>query len=187
MNKLVLGITGLKGSGKDTAAAALLETGEFVNIKFADALKDMLRSLLRMSYNDATVERLIEGDLKETPCRALDMKTPRYAMQTLGTEWGRNLISDSLWVDTTLTRIRAAKKHVVVTDMRFQNEFEALKAIGAKTVRVERGIVNTDLHPSETYIQEMPVKLVLHNNGTIEQLRESMLQIAHIELGGENK
>lgn len=176
--KTIIGITGLKGSGKDTAAAALLATGEFVNIKFADALKNMLRTLLSMTYDKETVERMIEGDLKETPCAALLGKTPRHAMQTLGTEWGRDQIGPSLWVDTTISRILNSDKSVVVTDMRFENEFEALTKIGAKTVRVERGLVNTDLHPSETYIAQMPVQHVINNRFSIDILRQSILEIA---------
>lgn len=179
MKKIVIGITGLKGSGKDTAAAALIETGEFKSIKFADALKDMLRSLLSFTYDHSTVERYVEGDLKETPCPALQGKTPRYAMQTLGTEWGRNMIADSLWVDTTIGRIKKCTGHVVVTDLRFENEFDALKAIGAHTIRIDRGLTNVDLHPSETYITQMPVGCVIHNNGTVTQLREVILEEAH--------
>ena len=43
-----------------------------------------------MLYQLGLGEAHIEGALKEVPCELLGGKTPRYAMQTLGTEWGRD-------------------------------------------------------------------------------------------------
>ena len=35
-------------------------------------------------------------------------KTPRYLMQTLGTEWGRMMVDGDLWVELCCVRIRWA-------------------------------------------------------------------------------
>ncbi len=48
---------------------------------------------------DAATEDKIEGSLKAKPCSLLAGKTPRHAMQTLGTEWGRNCIGDGFWIN----------------------------------------------------------------------------------------
>lgn len=124
----LVGLVGRKGSGKDTAAVLLLEQG-FENIKFAGALKEMIRTLLAYQGADAeTIERMIEGDLKEVPTDYLGGNTPRYAMQTLGTEWGRNLIGSEFWIGTAMRRAKG--KRAVFTDVRFPNEAEAIEAEG---------------------------------------------------------
>lgn len=124
----LIGLLGRKGSGKDTAALALLSRG-YQNVKFAGALKDMIRVLLAYQGVDPyIVERMVEGDLKEEPTAFLGGQAPRFAMQTLGTEWGRTLIADDLWVKTAIRR--AGDRETVITDVRFPNEMEAVVAAG---------------------------------------------------------
>ena len=81
----VIAITGQAGSGKTTIAKHLELEYNYVRVRFAEVLKDMLLAL-------GLTEEEINGDLKEKPCSLLLGKTPRHAMQTLGIEWGRNLI-----------------------------------------------------------------------------------------------
>lgn len=178
MAKKIIALTGLKGSGKDTAATSLVCIG-FTVIKFADGLKNMLRSLLlaaRMPPDE--VERWVEGDLKETPCPVLRGRTPRYAMQTLGTEWGRQMIADDLWTSIAKNAIDAFESDVVITDLRFPNEYNLMKAMGASMYRIERGLISTDLHESERYIATMPVD-VIKNDGTIDDLHKKILDIVN--------
>lgn len=125
----LIALTGPAGAGKSTAAKHLVARHGYRVEKFAGPLKDMLRGF-------GLTERHIEGDLKEVPCDLLGGKTPRYAMQTLGTEWGRDLISPSLWVDTWSSR--AATGLVVCDDCRFPNEAAAVRALGGVIVRVVR-------------------------------------------------
>lgn len=124
----LVGLIGRKGSGKDTAAAALLSEG-YQNVKFAGALKDMIRCLLAYQGVDSdTIERMVEGDLKEAPTPHLAGRTPRYAMQTLGTEWGRDLIGEDFW--TAVTMARVGDRKTVITDVRFPNEVQSVEAAG---------------------------------------------------------
>lgn len=130
----LVGLVGRKGSGKDTAAVLLLEQG-FENVKFAGALKGMIRTLLAyQGADEETIERMIEGDLKEVPTDYLGGKTPRFAMQTLGTEWGRDLIGTDFWIGTTMRR--AEGKRAVITDVRFPNEAAAIEAAGGTLIGV---------------------------------------------------
>ena len=70
--RAVIGITGHKGSGKDTAAEGLAAQG-FTHVKLADALKAMLRKLLACQGADAEmIRRMIDGDLKEVPTPLLE-------------------------------------------------------------------------------------------------------------------
>ena len=88
---MIIGLTGLAGSGETTVARHLMGMHGFVRHRMAEPLKSMLKAL-------GLTEQQIDGDLKEVPCELLGGKTPRHAMQTLGTEWGRDLISQNLWV-----------------------------------------------------------------------------------------
>lgn len=131
----LVGLIGRKGSGKDTAAATLLGQG-YENVKFAGALKTMIRALLAYQGADPdTIERMIEGDLKEEPTPYLAGRSPRHAMQTLGTDWGRKLMHEEFWVEVTKPLLRNGK--VVVTDVRFLNEVMEIIELGGVPIGVE--------------------------------------------------
>lgn len=173
----VVGITGRKYHGKDTAAAHFRAQG-YKHLRFADPLKQMLRAFYFTAGCDPSlVERKLEGDLKEAPCEYLCGKTPRHAMQTLGNEWGRDCISDTLWVDT-LKRRAHIYDSLVVSDMRYPNECAAILSWGGLTLRVDASLRvprngHSD-HPSETAIDTLPVHQVVDNNGPPEFLRAAV-------------
>lgn len=158
----VVGLTGLAGSGKSTAAERLISRHGFERGKFANALKEMLRTLLRYrGADEAMIERMIEGDLKEVRASLLGGRTPRYAMQTLGTEWGRDVIDADLWVDTETAAILARKPaKIVFDDVRYPNEVAAIRRLGGEIWRVSRtiadhehaksGVAAAASHPSES-------------------------------------
>ena len=95
--KNLIALTGLAGSGKTTAADYLVKAHGFACISFAGPIKSMLRTLGLTALED--IEEVFEGEGKEKPNRLLCGKSPRFAMQTLGTEWGRDLIGPDLWVN----------------------------------------------------------------------------------------
>jgi hypothetical protein len=158
----VIALCGVKGSGKDTAAAPLLAKG-FANVKMADGLKIMLRAFL--AYRGARadyIDRLIDGDLKETPTPLLNGRTARHAMQTLG-DWGREEMQRDFWLDATMDRLKQVGD-AVITDVRYPNEAARVRGLGIPLVRVERpGLKSTDTHSSETQIRDLPVTGVLLN------------------------
>lgn len=144
---MIIGLSGYAGSGKSTAAAALVDIG-WSQRKFAGPLKAMMRALLdAQGATPEKIERMIEGDLKEVSSLYLGGQTPRYAMQALGTEWGRLRLTDSIWVDAAL---RTVKGPTVFDDVRFDNEAEAIRALGGIIVRIERpGVGPVSDHVSE--------------------------------------
>jgi hypothetical protein len=112
---IVIGLKGLIGSGKTTVARHLIENHGFVRGRFAGALKDMLRAYLRYRRCDeATLERMIDGDLKELPTPWLGGKSPRHAMEGLGGHWGRDWMGSEFWIGTETDKLyMGAPKRVV--------------------------------------------------------------------------
>jgi hypothetical protein len=156
------------GSGKSEAARRLIAQHGFWQGKFARALKDMLRTFLR--YRGASselIDRMIEGDLKEAPSRYLNGRTPRHAMQTLGTEWGRDCIHNDIWVDTEM-EAQAKEKALVFDDVRFANEAGAIRAAGGIIVKVQRpSAITRSEHLSE--LMPFAVDCTLVNNESIDE------------------
>jgi hypothetical protein len=165
---VVIGLVGLKQSGKSTVANYLVQRHRFARGKFAGALKHMMRAfLLYRGVGEAQIERMVEGDLKEVPTPFLNGRTPRHAMQTLGTEWGRDCIHPDLWIDTETEHLgRDLTSRVLFEDVRFSNEVTAIRRLGGRILQVVRpGQSATDGHVSEQ-LQVQP-DLALRNDGAI--------------------
>lgn len=160
----IIGLTGRIGVGKSFAAKVLHARG-YQRVRFAGPLKAMMRQL-------GLTDEHIEGALKEVPCALLGGKTPRYAMQTIGTEWGRDMISPSLWIDVWKERVKSLDL-VVTEDVRFPNEAEAVRALGGVLVRIERGDTFKPAHASE--VMDFAADIVIRNDSDLSQFREDIL------------
>ena len=169
---MIIGLSGYAGSGKTTVAK---ETGCQIR-RFATSLKRMLSTFLRLQgVNSFDVGRMIAGDLKDTPCDALNGKTPRYAMQTLGTEWGRALISEDIWSDAAMRAIDGICDDVVFDDVRFENEVEAIRSRGGIVVRIERpGVTRPSKHASE---EPCSADYIVQNTGTPAEVAAEVLRL----------
>lgn len=171
----VIALNGAAGSGKSEVARILVHEYGFEPVKFANPLKSMLRSF----YEDAgltdphEVERRMEGDLKEEPCPYLLGKTPRHAMQTLGTEWGRDLIAPTLWVTAWASRVASIPGPVVVDDCRFVDEARCVNQANGQVWRIIRpdNPKAVSGHVSECSLHESLVDVVVFNKGTLDDLR----------------
>lgn len=70
-------------------------------------------------------------------------------MRTLGTEWGRECVSPTVWLDVWLAKARR-KSFVVVDDVRFENEAELIRLVGGQMWRITRpGVERSTEHASE--------------------------------------
>lgn len=161
----VVAFTGQAGAGKSTATRYLVERHGYTLVKFAGPLKDMMRAI-------GLAEDQIEGDLKETPTRLLQGKTPRQAMQALGTEWGRDLIGKDfwtfLWEHRALQVLDERDGRVVVDDCRFPNEAQLIRRLGGDIYKIAgRGGIAGD-HVSERGCGDED--LVIANAGAVEEL-----------------
>jgi len=174
---MIIAFGGQKQSGKSTASKLLLDKG-YRELKMADPLKDMLRELY--SYSDYTkdeIEERIEGSLKEVPDAFLGT-TPRYAMQTLGTEW-RNLFNTNLWSYIWYKRAKKLQEHkidVVCSDLRFPHELDMLKQLGGTYIWISRGELIQPEHESEQDMSSY-ADYIIQNDFDINFLRSEVLRI----------
>ena len=142
---MIVALHGPAGSGKSTLAAAF-EAHGFRSLCFAAPIKRICAEVWGFTAHDL--------DGPSAAREAVDPAwgiTPRKALQTLGSEWGRALHPDVWVVAWARAFQRLPRGDVVVPDMRFPNEDTFLRSLGAQMVLVEaepsRAIVRA--HESE--------------------------------------
>lgn len=140
---MIIGIVGFISCGKGTVADILVNQHNFTKLSFADALKDATSAVFGWPRH------LLEGDtdesrtFRETVDRWWSDRlgydvTPRHALQLMGTEAGRNVFGDNIWVHNTMKRA-ANLEQIVIADTRFPNEIKAIREAGGFVIRVTRG------------------------------------------------
>lgn len=187
----VIGITGMAGSGKSTAALWLVKNHNMAQrMSFAYSLKRMTRELLRdvlpKGWEHDSASYVSDPVLKETPIPFIGNMTPRHLMQTLGTEWGRTALHPDFWIwiaSGKLERMlgssfkKSAKVPIkaVFEDVRFANEAEMIRAYGGVIVRIERantGGTSASAHTSEDL--DFEVDYTVANDGTEDDLHAAL-------------
>lgn len=171
---MIIGLTGAAGAGKNTVAEILVEEYGFQAISFAGPIYDAVSAITGLP-----VEYLQDRSKKERPIGWLG-SSPRELLQTLGTEWGREMIHENLWIIIALnkvSKITEAGGSVVVTDVRFDNEAIALTLAGGSIWQVNRPCENScgrkeRCHESENGISPELVDVAISNDTTLDYLRE---------------
>ena len=163
---MILCISGLKRSGKDTIGNMLIKKHNFKRIAMADSLKQLTARVMELPENyffedtlkdaafaspfifDEFLAHNLAFELNElgydvTPSLFNSkigkvLETPRDALVYIGTHVCRNLIDENIWLDIALKKIKNTDGHIVVTDARFKNERDAIKSIGGITMFVDR-------------------------------------------------
>lgn len=190
----IIALAGRAGSGKNTVAAML----GGAEISFAEPLKRFCQEVFAFTdeqvFGPSEARNRPDGRYPRTcpACKGVLRRlcslckgsgqaflTPRFALQTLGTEWGRNCYPD-VWADLGIRRALAHPAPLaLITDCRFENEARAVRAAGGEVWRIVRPSAGLSgaagLHPSEAE-QESSAFLALVtrtivNDGTLAELR----------------
>lgn len=195
----LIGVCGLIGSGKGTVADILVQNFEYEKISFADKLKDGVsavfgwdRDMLEGDTDRSRLwrERNDEFWTKET---GTDV-SPRLILQLFGTDCMRNGFFDGIWVSLVKQQILDnPDQKYIIPDVRFPNEMKVITELGGQVWQVRRGempqwfidrqhstgFIPQDVHESEWAWVDVDnaFDVILTNNGTLQELEKSVLDI----------
>lgn len=173
----IVGIAGKAESGKTTFANILKEQLEenhqrVLLINYGDFVK----FIAKQYYN--------WNGIKNTCGRAL--------LQHIGTEQGRLMVDENIWVDMVINTVEVASRDydiAIVADCRFPNEFDRWEERGYDMlkIRMER-ITHENIlteeqrkHPSETSLDNYEGKMIIiQNEGTLDDLKSIAKQMVKV-------
>lgn len=204
---MLIGVVGFAGSGKGTIGDILTRDYQFVRLSFADALKDAVSVIFGWD------RKMLEGDTKESRewREMVDPwwsdkfgynVTPRLMLQKMGTEAGREVFHDEIWIHTVAKRMND-HEHVVIPDVRFANEIDFIRKSGGFIVQVNRGknpkwydvalqankekntdlMVNYPIHHSEWAWVGHHRDYQIDNNGSIVMLESDVKHMLKVFTG----
>jgi len=140
--------------GKSEASNYLVSKNEGVVLNFSDPVYDIMYYTQRV-------------------CGFSEIKD-RDLLRLIGT-WARNKDADT-WVNILINKIlHINNKNIFVSDVRFPNEYDALKKLGFLIVKIERsGNENLRNHESETALEGYEWDFIIDNNGSLEDFHDKL-------------
>ena len=209
-NKLVIGIVGNIGSGKDTISHYLSQFHDFKQLSFASSLKDAVASVFGWD------RELLEGRTSESRewretvdpfwSKRLSMPTltPRWVLQQWGTDLVRKNFHDDMWIASLENKINQSNTNIVISDCRFPNEIQAIRDLGGCIIRVQRGPLPEWYEDAELAVQgsniginNLKIKKIhysewawigskfdvhIDNNGTVDELYDQISDVVNNKL-----
>jgi len=183
---MLIGLTGCKGSGKDTVGQHLVDNYDFTRLAFADKMYEAIGNLF-----DITAEQMSEFKkdgaqiILEIPYHNQNMSSgiPLKLLpwceflQSFGTAMGRKTFGQDFWVqqwEEELYRNSLAKDRVVATDVCFANEAYRILHLGGIIAEIRRPGHEPDGHVFEEPLQNDLIDVYFDNNGTIDQLHNQI-------------
>lgn len=179
---VLIGLMGVKGSGKSTCARYLVENYNFTEKSFADCLKKACQEIFLLS------DEQINGSKKEEPDSRWFNCSPRKMLQFVGTDLLRDGLETimpgikndvfinhfKLWYENEIKENPNAQ--IVVSDIRFQNEANFIKSLGGIIIKIERSSCEqSDTHVSEVEQRDIEIfDHFIHNNSSFDELFEQV-------------
>lgn len=147
---MIVGLTGLIGSGKDTVADHLISKYGFVQLSFAESVKDALAVIFGWD------REMLEGKTKEhrekrnqvdvwwSKQLSIPHFTPRFALTTFGTDVMRKHFDDRIWILSVKDKITKLQQkdpnvRIVISDARYVNELDMLAGLDGLLFEITRG------------------------------------------------
>lgn len=181
--KPLIGITGAAGSGKDTLASGIAAIDVYFVYHFADPIKNALNAMFgwgpvhweNREWKEGGIDFL--GDQVEI--------SPRYLAQTLGTEWGREIIDQQIWLKIAQQKYarvsetsemkggRIVGMGMIIPDVRFENEAQWIVDAGGLLLKVERPDleeISENSHASEAGFDPALIHHTIINDGPPSQM-----------------
>lgn len=185
----LISFSGKKGSGKNFCADILVKEHGFIQMSFAEPLKNIV-SIITNTPLEVLEDRTLKEELDP-----LTLVSRRKIMQWVGTELFRGTFSElvekesgvklSLWVELAKNKILSVLEKdpntkIVFTDARFEDELLILKSLGFTLIYLEReGVCTSDTHASELGVSSdnSLIDHILVSDDTIKDQISSKLNI----------
>lgn len=158
----IIGVTGLAGAGKDTVGQHLVRKYGFTRRAFADSLKQ-----LAVQINPQLEQTVVLFGWE----MAKKIPGNREFLQNLG-HGARQVFGDNFWINQVFVDM---PERMVLTDLRYENEFERVMAAGGVVLRVTRpGLEPVNNHVTETGHATIPTDHTVVNMGSLAELYEQV-------------
>jgi len=162
---MLIGISGKKRTGKDTVGAMVVEW-----------LRKHYCSAARVGFADQLKEEVAEATGVNGRMQEMDKERWRPILQWWGVEFRRHYFGQDYWVRKMMEKLLVMDEDIaVVTDVRFRDEADFIRASGGFVLRVERETGLQDSHSSETGLDGYQhFREVIRNDGSLEDLRQKV-------------
>lgn len=167
----IIGISGKARVGKDTFAAVVVEAIQGYRYGFADPIKRMTDVLVPRGTDDQ--KELVIPEFG---------KSRRQLWQTLGTEWGRQMIHPDIWLTVAGWELERNGPGMVISDVRFENEATWIRRRGGVIVHISRPnrelVHGSQTHKSEAGIESRYGDYKIFNDGDLASFLQQGLNFA---------
>lgn len=191
----IIGLAGKKGCGKSTLASHLRwYLDGAVEYSFALPLKRAIREVF--GFDDKQLGLSPDPDNSKESRDEFWGETPRKIMQVVGTELFRDKLAElfpdnerfgkgNVWISAFEKWLKGNTKHehVIVSDVRFPNEAEAIRKLGGEIWLIERPSLSaqTDSHSSEQ-IQFSPDRVIINDADTVDGFVKSVIPFHNLKV-----
>jgi len=181
--KLLLGIGGYAGAGKDAVADIIEDSNMWYRTFMSKPLLQamtVLNPYVKDNYSHSYIRFVDLVNLKGYT-EAKKNEEVRRLLQIFGTEVGRELIDPDIWTKQIHKEVKSILDtgiSVVVTGIRFPNEMRYINNAGGVTLWIERpgyGPVNS--HSSDNTLSVDDFDYIIYNDGTLEELKQKVLEL----------
>lgn len=173
---MIIGLSGYARSGKDTVAELLVLNYGFKRMAFADGIREALVALNPILSDGHRLNELVDMYGWEV---AKSKDEVRRLLQVMGTEVGRKLINEDVWVWLLFNKINTDER-IVIPDVRFPNEARMIEQQGGDVWRINRhNHTAVNDHISEHAMDNHMFKRVVYNDGTLDDLADEVFMLMH--------
>jgi hypothetical protein len=173
-SKVIILVSGRAGSGKGEVAKFFCRYHNFVEISFADALKEHAANKYNIDknlfYSQEGKKSVFMLDDKITNLRQILIDEAALAKKE----------SEDIWVDKVLEKIEVSDdKNVIISDFRYPNEYTKLATYYHRisTIRVVRDGIDWINDDSERQLDYFVFDYTLNNRGSLADLYDRLRKI----------
>jgi hypothetical protein len=172
----IIALCGPKGSGKTLLADYLVTHYGAQRRSFASPIRRALQAM-------GCPTRFLAPDADKTaPIPEMGGRSARHLLQTLDTEWGRNMVSEDIWIQADAATLPRTGLYVY-DDLRMPNEARHLRDLRATIVKVIGGMARCeDAHETEQGWKSISPDLMVLNILCGPEALQNWLQTVALEI-----